>query len=276
MARERSPEREKAKQIWIDRGGTAKLKDIAAELGIGVTQVRKWKSQDHWDDDLKGNVTNESKGNVTNQKERGKHRKPDPEPADDEDGEIDEIDGLSPRMRLFVHYYLIEPNATQAAIKAGYSEKTAHVQGPRMLGNVRILEAINAGMSTLYKRLDITAERVLQELAKIGFSDMRSFVRWGSSGVQLKNSEDLSDEDAAAVAEVSETITKDGGSIKFKLHDKKGALELMGKNLKLFTEKVDLNALTLNRNVDISHMSDAEIEKELMKYAGDRIDNEGT
>ncbi|MFD0868782.1 phage terminase small subunit [Paenibacillus residui] len=69
MARERSPQRAEAKKMWLDSGGKMKLKDIAASLGIGETQVRKWKSQDRWADDLKGNVTNESNSNVT--KRRG-------------------------------------------------------------------------------------------------------------------------------------------------------------------------------------------------------------
>ncbi|MDR6883779.1 phage terminase small subunit [Bacillus sp. 3255] len=65
MPRERSPDRDKAKQIWLGSNGKLKLKDLAAELGLGETQIRKWKSQDKWDDALKGNVTNEKKGNVT-------------------------------------------------------------------------------------------------------------------------------------------------------------------------------------------------------------------
>ena len=65
MARERSPERDKAKQMWLESGGTMKLKDIAAALSVGETQIRKWKSQDKWADDLNSNVTNESKSNVT-------------------------------------------------------------------------------------------------------------------------------------------------------------------------------------------------------------------
>ncbi|MFF2016234.1 phage terminase small subunit [Paenibacillus sp. NPDC058177] len=66
MARERSPERDKARQMWLESGGTMKLVDIAAALSIGETQVRKWKSQDKWAIELKSNVTNDSKGNVTN------------------------------------------------------------------------------------------------------------------------------------------------------------------------------------------------------------------
>lgn len=64
MARERSPERATAKKIWLESGGVIKLKAIAADLGVGETQVRKWKSQDRWSDELKGNVT-ESIRNVT-------------------------------------------------------------------------------------------------------------------------------------------------------------------------------------------------------------------
>lgn len=68
MARERSPERDKAKAMWLESGGAMKLKDIAAALSIGETQVRKWKSQDRWADELKGNVTNEANSNVTKRK----------------------------------------------------------------------------------------------------------------------------------------------------------------------------------------------------------------
>jgi uncharacterized protein YjcR len=65
MPRERSPDRDKSKQMWLRSEGKMKLKDLAAELGLGETQIRKWKSQDKWDASLKGNVTNEEKGNVT-------------------------------------------------------------------------------------------------------------------------------------------------------------------------------------------------------------------
>lgn len=65
MPRERSPDRDKAKQIWLDSNGKMKLKDIAAEFCLGETQIRKWKSQDKWEASLKSNVTIEVKGNVT-------------------------------------------------------------------------------------------------------------------------------------------------------------------------------------------------------------------
>lgn len=63
MPRERSPNRDKAYQIWLASDKSKKLKDIAAELGVSETLIRKWKNQDNWN----GNVTNQMKGNVTNQ-----------------------------------------------------------------------------------------------------------------------------------------------------------------------------------------------------------------
>ncbi|MGF6357104.1 uncharacterized protein YjcR [Paenibacillus sp. 4624] len=65
MARERSPERDKAKLMWLESGGAMKLKDIAAALSIGETQIRKWKSQDGWAAELNSNVTIETISNVT-------------------------------------------------------------------------------------------------------------------------------------------------------------------------------------------------------------------
>lgn len=65
MARQRSPNRDKAKQMWLESNGEMLLKDIAAELGVSDSQIRKWKNQDNWEAELNSNVTNESKSNVT-------------------------------------------------------------------------------------------------------------------------------------------------------------------------------------------------------------------
>ena len=67
MPRARSPKRDEAYKMWLDSGGKKKLKDIASDLGVSETQIRKWKNLDKW----KGNVTNQSKGNVTKRKRGG-------------------------------------------------------------------------------------------------------------------------------------------------------------------------------------------------------------
>ncbi|MEC0125334.1 phage terminase small subunit-related protein [Paenibacillus pabuli] len=66
MARERSPERDKAKLMWLESGGTLKLKDIAAALSVPESRVRKWKSMDRWEDELNGSVSGDSKGSAPN------------------------------------------------------------------------------------------------------------------------------------------------------------------------------------------------------------------
>ena len=65
MARKRDPRRDKAKKIWLESNGEKQLKEIASELNVSDSQIRKWKSIDKWSAELKGNVTN-SKSNVTN------------------------------------------------------------------------------------------------------------------------------------------------------------------------------------------------------------------
>lgn len=144
---------------------------------------------------------------------------------------------LTDKQRLFVAEYITDFNASAAARRAGYAGKTANRIASENLSKPVIQNAIQEAVETRLEALDITAERVLAELARIGFSDMRDYTEWGARGVRLKNASELSEDAARAVAEVSQTVTQGGGSLKFKLHDKKGALELLGKHLKLFTEK---------------------------------------
>ena len=66
MARKRDPRRDEAKKIWLESNGEKQLKEIASDLSVSDSQIRKWKSQDKWSAELKSNVTN-AKGNVTNQ-----------------------------------------------------------------------------------------------------------------------------------------------------------------------------------------------------------------
>lgn len=144
---------------------------------------------------------------------------------------------LTPRQRLFVKEYLVDLNATQAAKRAGYSLKTADKQGFQLLEKARIQEAIQAEMKEREKRTEITADRVLQELARIGFSDIGDFVDYGPAGVTIKESSEV---DTKALAEVSEKRSDKGSTVTFKLHDKVSALEKLGRHLGLFKDKVEL------------------------------------
>lgn len=100
--------------------------------------------------------------------------------------------GLTPRQQRFVAEYLREPNATKAAVAAGYSAKTAHSAGPRLLANVGVLSAIEAGQKKQARKLNITAERVLRGLyreARGLTPDTKASARvaaWGLLGKHLK------------------------------------------------------------------------------------------
>jgi phage terminase small subunit len=146
----------------------------------------------------------------------------------------------TPRQARFVEEYLIDLNATQAAIRAGYSAKRADAIGYELLRKPEIQEAIQAAMDARSRRTGITADRVLDELRKVAFGDARRVMSWGPGGVKLIDSAELSGDDAAIVAEAFESITKDGGSIRLKTHDKLKALELLGRHLGMFVDKREL------------------------------------
>ena len=153
---------------------------------------------------------------------------------------------LTKKRQRFVEEYLVELNATKAAESAGYSSKTARSQGQRLLTNVDIQEAIQVAMAARSERTQVNADDVFRELAQIAFSDMQNYATWGPQGVSIKESSELPPGASAAVMEVSETVSydKDGGTrsatTKFKLHDKKGALDSLAKHLGMFVERAEV------------------------------------
>ena len=114
---------------------------------------------------------------------------------------------MTPKQARFVQEYLIDPNATQAAIRAGYSKKTADVQGPRLLGNVGVAAAIQVGQAALSDRLGVTADRVVAGLLAEaeGKEDSTSGSRvqaWAHLGKHLNLFEDKSTFDGKLTIEV--------------------------------------------------------------------------
>ena len=147
---------------------------------------------------------------------------------------------LTPKQTRFVEEYLVDLNATQAAIRSGYSAKNADKIGPELLGKTRVSQAVAKAIQTRSERTKITTDRVLKEFSRIGFSDMRDFMSWGSDGVKVKDSGDLTEDQARAVAEVSETKGDKGGAIKLRLHDKQAALVNCARHLGMFKDKLDV------------------------------------
>lgn len=170
---------------------------------------------------------------------------------------------LTRRQQCFVDEYLIDLNATRAAMRAGYSEKTAEQLGYQLLQKASVAHAIQESMDKRSQRTKITADKVLSELAKIGFSDIRKAVRWHSQAtiaaidsdedmealadegalrfavanqVELISSVEIDDDTAASIAEISQSST---GALKVKLYDKRAALVDIGRHLGMFTDKIE-------------------------------------
>ena len=149
---------------------------------------------------------------------------------------------LTNKQKRFCQEYLIDLNATKAAIRAGYCKKNARQIGSENLTKLDIQQEIKRLMDARAKKTEITAEQVLRELAKIGFSDITDFVEFGQQEaetekenanaahyIKIKSSADV---DGSQIAEVRETRS----GIVFKLHDKTKALELIGKHLGMFKD----------------------------------------
>ncbi len=138
---------------------------------------------------------------------------------------------LTEQQKLFVASYLQKPVGTDAAIAAGYSERTAASIANRLLKDPEIAAAIEAGQTKLARKFEITTDNVLQELAAIGFANIADFLD-GTGRINIKAL------DRAKMAAVSELIVDilpgDVVRTRIKLHDKRGALVDLGKHLGLF------------------------------------------
>lgn len=150
--------------------------------------------------------------------------------------------GLTPKQQRFVEEYLVDLNATQAAIRAGYSAKTAEWIGPQLLGKTHVAAAVQAGRSALSARTEITQDRVLLEYARLAFLDPRKL--FDNTGAPLPIQQ-LDDDTAAAiigldVVQVGNSETGIGDVLKYKLADKKGALDSVARHLGMFNDKLDL------------------------------------
>lgn len=138
---------------------------------------------------------------------------------------------LTQKQKIFVREYMVDLNAKQAAIRAGYSAKTAHAQASRLLSDAKVGEYLRKKMEARAKRVDLCADDVLEELRKVAFSRITDYVKFGPSGIVLKSSDEMPDDVAACVQMVSETVTRDGGTVNFKLHSKVDALKTLLQHL---------------------------------------------
>lgn len=160
---------------------------------------------------------------------------------------------LTPRQERFVQEYLKDLNGAQAAIRAGYSPRSAKEQASRLLTNANVADAVARAKADQLGRIGLTADRVLEEVAAVAFARLGDYAAWGPGRFCLQESHDVDLETGArterfdtravqAVTLKEITIPTENGDIvkteqSIKLHDKLGALERLGKHLGMFADK---------------------------------------
>ncbi len=173
---------------------------------------------------------------------------------------------LRPKQALFVKEYLYDLNATQAAIRAGYSPRSAHDIGCENLRKPNIADAIAIAMAARSARTEISADRVVTELAKLGFANMLDYMRPNEHGDPVLHFSELTRNEAAALQEVTvdSYFEREGEDlvpvkrVKFKLADKVLALTTLGRHLGIFKDTLELKGkVTLEQLVAASFRPDA-------------------
>jgi len=142
---------------------------------------------------------------------------------------------LTDKQKQFCKEYVLDFNATQAAIRAGYSEKGADVQGNRLLSNVRIEAYISKLKAKRQDKYEITEERILREYARMAFSNVSDFYDdWG----KLKPFEDLTEDQKAALSAIKHKVNTGEGwentETDIKTHNKVAALDALAKHIGLY------------------------------------------
>lgn len=145
---------------------------------------------------------------------------------------------LSDKQARFVEEYLVDLNATQAAVRAGYSPKTANEQGARLLANVSVSARLQEARQAHSKNIGLTTERLLQEAMRLAFFDIRKLVDGDGNPIPIQQ---LDDDTAAAIQGLelaTEKSRDDDGNVtvvrKYKIADKNAAIERLFKHKGLF------------------------------------------
>jgi len=158
---------------------------------------------------------------------------------------------LTDRQRRFVQEYLIDFNASQSALRAGYTEKNHAIMGARQLQNPFVKEEIEKRMADIKQRNDLKQDEVVAEFKKIAFANITDFIniipveyedKKGNKKIrydfELKDLSQVAPEKLSAILEIKRNKH---GDLVIKLHDKKGALDSLGRYLGMFSDNLSVN-----------------------------------
>lgn len=157
---------------------------------------------------------------------------------------------LTAKQNRFVEEYLIDLNAAQAAIRAGYragNNQRASEIGSELLQKTPVSEAVARAMAERSKRTGISQDRVLTELAKIGFANITDVIDPKTAKIK----EDASEDDLSCIQSIKIKPSEWGTEREVKLYDKRAALVDIGKHLGIFTDKMALTVETSEKLDDI-------------------------
>ena len=140
---------------------------------------------------------------------------------------------LTAKQQAFVREYLVDLNATQAAIRAGYSENTAAEIGYENLNKLQIKLAVRVAQAARARRTEVTADKVIREYARLAFSDISDLVTIEGGVVKVRDTAELTEDQRVAISEISETAN----GLRVKAHSKTTALEALGKHLGMFIDR---------------------------------------
>ena len=155
---------------------------------------------------------------------------------------------MTDKQKIFADEYLIDLNATRAYRKAYPNckkDSSADAAARKLLGNTRIQKYISARMEERQKRTEVTQDRVLQELAYIAFARVTDYATVRNDVVKIKNTDELTEEQIRAISGIKEG--KFG--IELKLNDKEKALELLGRHLGMWNDKLDIKTPAIDESI---------------------------
>lgn len=257
MPRQRSPERDKAFEIYKKHQGNIELIKIAEQLSLPEGTVRGWKNKDKWDEQIGTNGTERSK-QIRNVPKKEKNVPKVPKKTEIKFKDID--DELTEKQRLFCLYYVKYWNAGKAAEKAGYecSYPNGYYEiGSQLLKKSQVKKEIKRLKKLLFSDIYLEAQAVLQKYIDIAFADITDFVSFGQKEVQVMgpfgpvyegkgddkkpvtkivNFVDLKDSNAVDGTIITE-VSQGRDGVKIKLADKMKALEKLEGYFDLFPDK---------------------------------------
>lgn len=161
---------------------------------------------------------------------------------------------LTEKQKLFADEYLVDLNATRAykaAYKSCKKDEAARVNGSKLLTNTNVAAYISERMQERQERTEVTQDRVVRELAAIAFARATDYAEVAGGCVKIKNTNKLTEEQVRAIAGI-----KDGANgVEIKLNDKEKALELLGRHLGMWNDKVDIKVTPSQETVqELEHI----------------------